>query len=91
MQYALELSSNNKGSTSGIEFSAIPTATTIPANETLALRLMGTPLETGSLVIRGCFIKITGFAEQEFLNEKQEVKKEEKPKQEKQMPRFRTE
>lgn len=28
-------------------------------------------METGSLVIRGCTIKITGFAEQEFLNEKQ--------------------
>ncbi|KAG1116027.1 hypothetical protein G6F42_013796 [Rhizopus arrhizus] len=69
--FDLELS-NVVLSTSGIEFSAIPTAITIPANETLALRLMGTPLETGSLIIRGCIIKITGFAEQEFLNEKQE-------------------
>jgi hypothetical protein len=67
-------------STSGIEFLAIPTATTITANDTLTLRLMGTPLETGSLVIRGCIIKITGFAEQEFMNEKQEVKKVEQPK-----------
>jgi hypothetical protein len=41
---------------------------------------MGTPLETGSLVIRGCIIKITGFAEQEFLNEKPEIKKVEQPK-----------
>ena len=41
---------------------------------------MGTPLETGLLVIRGCIIKITGFAEQEFLNEKQEIKKVEQPK-----------
>lgn len=41
---------------------------------------MGTPLETGALIIRGCIIKITGFAEQEFLNEKQEVKKVEQPK-----------
>ncbi|KAL7320454.1 hypothetical protein PS15m_000343 [Mucor circinelloides] len=77
--FDLELS-NVVLSTSGIEFSAIPTAITIPANETLALRLMGTPLETGSLIIRGCIIKITGFAEQEFLNEKQEVKKIEQPK-----------
>ncbi|KAI8343814.1 TRAPP II complex [Blakeslea trispora] len=67
-------------STSGIEFSAVPTAATIPANDTLVIRLMGTPLETGLLVIRGCIIKITGFAEQEFLNEKQEVKKVEQPK-----------
>jgi hypothetical protein len=36
---------------------------------------MGTPLETGSLIIRGCIIKITGFAEQEFLNEKQQAEK----------------
>lgn len=36
---------------------------------------MGTPLETGALIIRGCIIKITGFAEQEFLNEKQQVEK----------------
>lgn len=62
-------------STSGIEFSSIPTAASIPANDSLVVRLMGTPLETGSLVIRGCIIKITGFAEQEFLNEKQQVEK----------------
>lgn len=67
--FDLELS-NIILSTSGIEFSAVPTAATIPANETMSLRLMGTPLETGALVIRGCIIKITGFAEQEFLSEK---------------------
>ncbi|MBM6387632.1 MAG: hypothetical protein JSY10_27240 [Paenibacillus sp.] len=58
-----------------MEFSSIPTAASIPANDSLVVRLMGTPLETGSLVIRGCIIKITGFAEQEFLNEKQQVEK----------------
>lgn len=67
--FDLELS-NVVLSASGVEFSAVPTAATIPANETMALRLMGTPLETGALVIRGCIIKITGFAEQEFLSEK---------------------
>lgn len=36
--------------------------------------LMGTPEETGTLVIRGCLVQITGFAEQEFLVD-QEVKK----------------
>lgn len=41
----------------------------------MVVRLMGTPLKTGSLVIRGCIIKITGFAEQEFLNEKQQAEK----------------
>ncbi|KAI8078551.1 TRAPP II complex [Thamnidium elegans] len=72
--FDLELS-NIVLSTSGIEFSSIPTAASIPANDSLVVRLMGTPLETGSLVIRGCIIKITGFAEQEFLNEKQQVEK----------------
>ncbi|RCI06824.1 hypothetical protein CU098_013039 [Rhizopus stolonifer] len=68
--FDLELS-NIVLSTSGVDFSPIPAAATIPANDTLTIRLMGTPMETGSLVIRGCTIKITGFAEQEFLNEKQ--------------------
>lgn len=63
----------NPVSTSGVEFSPVPAAATIPANDTLTIRLMGTPLETGALTIRGCIIKITGFAEQEFLNEKQKT------------------
>lgn len=29
---------------------------------------MGTPEETGTLIIRGCLIQIVGFSEQEFLN-----------------------
>ncbi|KAI7900256.1 TRAPP II complex [Cokeromyces recurvatus] len=70
--FDLELS-NIILSTSGVKFSPIPTAATIPANDTLILRLMGTPLEIGTLVIRGCIIKITGFAEQEFLNEKPKI------------------
>ncbi|KAG1052966.1 hypothetical protein G6F43_004920 [Rhizopus delemar] len=70
--FDLELS-NIILSTSGVEFSPVPAAATIPANDTLTIRLMGTPLETGALTIRGCIIKITGFAEQEFLNEKQKT------------------
>ncbi|KAI8972379.1 TRAPP II complex [Pilobolus umbonatus] len=57
-------------STTGIRFSTIPNAAVIPANDSITIRLMGIPLETGSLVIKGCVIKITGFAEQEFLIEK---------------------
>ncbi|KAI9475700.1 MAG: TRAPP II complex [Benjaminiella poitrasii] len=72
--FDLELS-NVVLSTSGVEFSSVPTAATIPANDTLVLRLMGTPLEIGPLVIKGCIIKITGFAEQEFLNEKPKIQK----------------
>ncbi|KAI8373047.1 TRAPP II complex [Radiomyces spectabilis] len=54
-------------STAGVPFSAIPTSANIPANGTLTLRMTGTPHETGVLIIRGCYIKIVGFAEQEFL------------------------
>lgn len=52
----------------------MPAAVTIPANATLQMTLMGTPEATGTLVIRGCLVQITGFAEQEFLVD-QEVKK----------------
>lgn len=54
-----------------MDFSPVPVAASIPANDSIVLRLMGTPLKTGDLYIRGCIIKITGFAEQEFLIEKQ--------------------
>ncbi|GAN03919.1 hypercellular protein [Mucor ambiguus] len=54
-------------STSGIAFNAMSTAITLPANATMHVPLMGTPEETGTLVIRGCLIQIIGFAEQEFL------------------------
>ncbi|CAO3633171.1 unnamed protein product [Mucor hiemalis] len=61
-------------STTGVAFNAVPAAVTIPANATLQMTLMGTPEATGTLVIRGCLVQITGFAEQEFLVD-QEVKK----------------
>lgn len=61
-------------STSGIAFTAVPTAVTIPANTTIFLQLMGTPEETGTLTVRGCMIQIIGFSEQEFLVDHQ-VKK----------------
>ncbi|KAK4519974.1 uncharacterized protein ATC70_010218 [Mucor velutinosus] len=61
-------------STSGISFNAVSTAITIPANATMHVPLMGTPEETGTLIIRGCLIQIIGFAEQEFLVDN-EVKK----------------
>ncbi|CAO3623534.1 unnamed protein product [Mucor fragilis] len=61
-------------STSGIAFNAVSTAVTIPANATVHVPLMGTPQETGTLLIRGCLIQIIGFAEQEFLVDN-EIKK----------------
>lgn len=54
-------------STSGVPFNAIPATATIPANGALTMRLTGTPEETGTLTVRGCIVKIAGFAEQEFL------------------------
>ncbi|KAI8355172.1 TRAPP II complex [Blakeslea trispora] len=53
-------------STSGVEFEAVPTGSTIPANTTTQIQLTGTPKEAGVLVIRGCLIRIVGFTEQEF-------------------------
>jgi tRNA pseudouridine-54 N-methylase len=52
----------------------VSTAVTIPANATVHVPLMGTPQETGTLLIRGCLIQIIGFAEQGFLVDN-EIKK----------------
>ncbi|KAI7862240.1 TRAPP II complex [Spinellus fusiger] len=54
-------------STSGVPFTAAPASMIIPANGTMSIKLMGVPEETGVLIVRGCLIKIVGFAEQEFL------------------------
>ncbi|KAI8980967.1 transport protein Trs120 or TRAPPC9 TRAPP II complex subunit-domain-containing protein [Pilobolus umbonatus] len=59
-------------STSGIRFHAVSTTAIIPANTTVTILLTGTPYGSGILTIRGCFIQILGFAEQEFLVNKQE-------------------
>ncbi|KAI9279379.1 TRAPP II complex [Sporodiniella umbellata] len=72
--FQLELSSIVL-STSGVKFSPVSAEVNIPANDTVSISLTGTPLEIGSLIIRGCIIKITGFAEQEFLSKKQNTEK----------------
>ncbi|CAO3600653.1 unnamed protein product [Absidia cylindrospora] len=54
-------------STSGIPFIPVPVSASIPPYSTLSLRLAGTPEESGTLAVRGCTIKIVGFAEQEFI------------------------
>ncbi|CAO3642865.1 unnamed protein product [Cunninghamella echinulata] len=64
--FELELQ-NVSLSTSGLPFTPIPISVTIPAHGTITLRLMGIPEESGTLTIRGCIIRIVGFAEQEFL------------------------
>ncbi|KAI8991231.1 TRAPP II complex [Mycotypha africana] len=59
-------------STSGVSFSSVPSVAVVPANDSVELILTGTPLETGALIIRGCRVKIMGFAEQEFLLDDQQ-------------------
>ncbi|CAO3620537.1 unnamed protein product [Cunninghamella echinulata] len=54
-------------STSGLLFNSIQSSIIIPAYQSSKIRLSGIPEETGTLVIRGCNIKIVGFMEQEFL------------------------
>jgi hypothetical protein len=39
---------------------------TIPSNQVISIDLIGMPLETGSLEVEGCHIKLKGFAETEF-------------------------
>ncbi|KAG0167730.1 hypothetical protein DFQ30_005723 [Apophysomyces sp. BC1015] len=68
-------------STTGIAFNATSASATIPANGALALRLSGTPEESGMLSIRGCFVKIIGFVEQEFLVNYEEKQKKDKKDQ----------
>ncbi|KAI8337994.1 TRAPP II complex [Chlamydoabsidia padenii] len=53
--------------TSGVSFQASHHSAAVPAFGTTNLRLSGMPQEIGTLCIRGCVIKIVGFAEQEFL------------------------
>ncbi|KAI8065240.1 TRAPP II complex [Gongronella butleri] len=53
-------------STSGVEFSCFASAALIHARRSLVLTISGVPSEPGELLVHGCFIKILGFAEQEF-------------------------
>jgi hypothetical protein len=51
----------------GVEFKpGSLSPTTIPSNQIISVDLIGTPLETGSLRVEGCHIKLKGFAETEF-------------------------
>ncbi|KAJ1562237.1 Trafficking protein particle complex subunit 9, partial [Nowakowskiella sp. JEL0078] len=55
--------------TSGVEFIPDPVQTVIPAEcKIFPLRLSGTPLESGTLVIHGCTVRILGgFVEEDVL------------------------
>ncbi|KAJ3540870.1 hypothetical protein NMY22_g4126 [Coprinellus aureogranulatus] len=63
-------------STSGVKFDTQPMHYFIPANSTMDVLLTGTPVETGTLTIRGCFVQAPGGMVREFilpLNTEQEV------------------
>ncbi|KAI8098748.1 TRAPP II complex [Halteromyces radiatus] len=75
-------------STSGVPFNPVPMSASIPAYGTISLRLTGTPEESGTLLIRGCIIRIVGFAEQEFIHDLSAKKKMEQNKNNKQEPTY---
>ncbi|GAA5925915.1 hypothetical protein JCM1841_004039 [Sporobolomyces salmonicolor] len=54
-------------STSGVPFAGDPLSTVVPAGSFHTVRLTGTPREPGTLVIRGCNIRLAGCASREFL------------------------
>ncbi|GAA5864034.1 hypothetical protein JCM1840_000679 [Sporobolomyces johnsonii] len=54
-------------STSGIPFAGDPLSTVVPAGSFHTVRLTGTPREPGTLVVRGCNIRLAGCASREFL------------------------
>ncbi|KAH8919350.1 hypothetical protein BT69DRAFT_498321 [Atractiella rhizophila] len=64
--------------TSGVSFSSEPISVTIPPASYHPVRISGTPLEAGELVIKGCDIKLVGCAPQQFIlpvwNEEDEKK-----------------
>ncbi|KAI8097034.1 TRAPP II complex [Halteromyces radiatus] len=60
-------------STTGVSFHAHPQSAVIASRGTSTLLLSGVPSETGLLKICGCFIKIIGFAEQEFMIDSHEM------------------
>lgn len=54
-------------STSGVPFACDPLSTVIPAGSFHTVRLTGTPREPGTLVIRGCNIRLAECSSREFL------------------------
>ncbi|BGP40785.1 hypothetical protein JCM10449v2_004750 [Rhodotorula kratochvilovae] len=54
-------------STSGVPFACDPLSTVIPPGSFHTVRLTGTPREPGTLVIRGCNIRLAGCVSREFV------------------------
>ncbi|KDN45976.1 hypothetical protein K437DRAFT_256391 [Tilletiaria anomala UBC 951] len=66
LEIALEFSSV-KLSTSGCKFEAIASEVVVPPTSFHTLVLAGKPLETGSLTVRGVYLRLNGCKEQEFV------------------------
>ena len=54
-------------STSGVPFAADPLSTVVPPGSLHTVRLTGTPREPGTLLIRGCNIRLAGCPSREFV------------------------
>lgn len=54
-------------STSGVPFQSQPLALTIPANTFHVTRIIGTALQPGTLVVRGCIAQAHGGTPREFM------------------------
>ncbi|KAK4057137.1 hypothetical protein OIO90_001632 [Microbotryomycetes sp. JL221] len=54
-------------STSGVRFMSEAVPTVVPPGSFHSVRLRGTPLESGSLTIRGCWIQLAGCPSREFV------------------------
>ncbi|BGP16900.1 hypothetical protein JCM10213v2_004908 [Rhodosporidiobolus nylandii] len=54
-------------STSGVPFACDPLSTVIPPGSFHTIRLTGTPREPGTLLIRGCNIRLAGCSSREFV------------------------
>lgn len=53
-------------STSGVAFDADPVQTAVPPGSYHTVRLTGTPLEAGNLIVRGCKLVLAGCVEREI-------------------------
>jgi hypothetical protein len=63
----LLLTPSSNLSTSGVPFACDPLVTVIPPGSFHTVRLTGTPREPGTLVIRGCNIRLAGCRSREFI------------------------
>lgn len=61
------LTSVSACSTAGVPFASEPLSTVVPPGSFHTVRIRGTPLEAGLLIVRGCYIRLAGCTSREFL------------------------